>query len=128
MTEISNKKMDFFLKTQQSECPELRDVFMSICRTVEKFSQYDQAVVKKKILDIVTDTQIEQLRVESNAQTNIQTPINGFYANYGMHTYGHSNHPPFVSNPPPSIHDPYNGHQMPNNILRSNNDYHITEL
>lgn len=115
MTELSNKKMDLFLQTQKSECPELRDFFMSICGTVEKFSQYDQAIVKKRIMDLVTDMQIEKLRVD-NAQAHIATnvPTNGFYDSYLHSNYIHPPPPP----PPPS----QNSHTY------SPSNYHITQL
>lgn len=115
MTELSNKKMDLFLQTQQSECPELRDFFTSICRTVEKFSQYDQAIVKKRIMDLVTDMQIEKLRVD-NVQTHVATnvPTNGFYDNYSHLNYNHP--PPLPPTPSQNMHS-----FQPNN-------YHVTQL
>lgn len=90
----------------------LRDFFTSICRTVEKFSQYDQAIVKKRIMDLVTDMQIGKLRMD-NVQTHKATnvPTNGFYD-----CYLHSN---YIHPPPPTSQ---NAH-----TLLANN-YHITEV
>lgn len=49
ITEISNKKMDMLMKIKENDVsPDIRDFFISISRTVEKFSSYDQAIAKKK--------------------------------------------------------------------------------
>lgn len=101
MTQLSNKKMDLILKTQENECSELRSFFMSISRTVENFCPYDRAIIKKKILDLVTDTEIEKLRMESNIPTNV------YNANWGTNAYSHVNHSSLVSS------QPSDSHQMP---------------
>lgn len=48
ITDISNKKINTFLKLNGDIPPELSDFFASIGRTVAKFNPYEQAVIKKK--------------------------------------------------------------------------------
>lgn len=63
MNQISNRKIDLFVKQMEDGVsPELRDFFSSISRTVNKFDAYNQIIVKKKILDLVTNMELEQFR------------------------------------------------------------------
>lgn len=75
MTEISNKKIDVFLKSREDDSQiEIRHFFSSIGRTVEKFSLYDQAIAKKKILDIVTEIDLQRIAPTNPYNSTQQVP------------------------------------------------------
>lgn len=62
MTEISNKKIETFMKFNESDIPPgLRDFFGSVSRSVATFNSYDQAIIKKKIMDLVTEYELKTL-------------------------------------------------------------------
>lgn len=63
MSEISNRKIDAILKIKEDNGvpAELRDFFKSVSGSVAKFSAYDQAIVKKKIIDLITEIEIKSL-------------------------------------------------------------------
>lgn len=66
MTEISNKKIEAFMKLREDDMqPAIRSFFESVSRTVTSFSSYDQAVIKKKILDLVTEYELKTLQNSS---------------------------------------------------------------
>lgn len=87
MSDISNKKMDMLMNMKDNDVsPEIRDFFLSISRTVEKFTTYNQAIIKKRIFDMVNEFEIGMLNGPSNSsapnyysgawQTNNYAPPN----------------------------------------------------
>lgn len=115
MTEISNKRIDVFMRAKEIDgSPEIRDFFTSISRTVEKFSSYDQAIAKKRVLDLITD--IELGRIQSSSSTGGYYSPNTAWPNNNYHTqqqnapivHNQQQNAPIVHNQPQNaqINDP----------------------
>lgn len=124
MTAISNKKIDTFVKGIEDDvAPDLRHFFSSLSRTVSKFDEYNRALVKKRIMDIVMDMDIYRLQqrrrqqpqhIQNNHNSNWsssytnQTHTNTQFSNisgephtniaYANPTYSNENHNPSYTN------------------------------
>lgn len=63
MTAISNKKIDTFVKGIEDDVDtELRHFFSSLSRTVSKFDEFNQALAKKRIMDVVIEMEFARLK------------------------------------------------------------------
>lgn len=73
MTEISNKKIDIIAKEMENDVsPDIHHFFSSLSRTVDKFDAYNQAIAKKRILDVITE--IEIAKIQQQQQIQYQPP------------------------------------------------------
>lgn len=126
MSDISNKRMDILMKLKENDVsPEIRDFFLSISRTVEKFNTYNQAIIKKRIFDMVNEFELSMLNGSSNSSA----------ANYYVAAWPNSNYAPPNSNyaPPNSssqqvIHPNgfnHNQYTAPQNVNQQPNHNHF---
>lgn len=88
MTSISNKKIDTFVKgVEDNVSPELRHFFLSLASTVDKFDNYNQALAKKRIMDIVTDMEFGRIQQQYNNSSNWSSINNSVYPTNSNNTH-----------------------------------------